>query len=738
MSLVVVACGDDDGGNGGGGEPVPFRPAAAGATAFGDIPWPSDLYIDDSGLVGEVPGLDRVASNWNSIADGLRHLGGFGRSTGALFFVESEVDPETLPRTWEAAIADGAGAFIADVEPASPAFGVRYPSFAKYLPTLHCIAVIPVPGVVLAPGVRHAAVLTRRVQSVAGMPLIADLELERIAGLRQRSTEVEHLYGDAIDRLVDSGAVKRAGDIASLAVFTTSAHAFELPALRQELQEQPEPRLILDPTEAAPYNVALFGVGIEPSLDDWLGTPDKDEHGFEWPGGDNAGGLAHDQIAAVVSGAFVAPSYLHRGTRRFNRDPESGAIALFDAGATIPVTLVIPKRPSPPEGYPVVIHGHGLSNHRGSMLGVANELARAGFAMIGIDDVLHGTRLSSTRDVRNNFPGDYVGPDGIPDTTPFPVAFFAGFNDFVAIGDNFRQTVLDETSLVRLIRSSQLDLSPLATAAGGVTPVLDPTRIYWSGGSLGGIMGATTIAVEPEIDAAALQVPGAGFLQLITTGSAELSPLVAGLASATLGVQGDEAIDEFHPVALLLAAVTEVGDPLSYAPHVLHDPLLPAREPPDILVTYAAYDEVLPNIATVALIRAFGLGLATPNLFDLPGIANVAAPVIGNLDSGRTAAAVQYMPANHGLGYGRFDTRKFLPGPPADGALRPKLAHEFRFEQPIREHLAQLVTFFESVTDGGPGRIEVTVPPRPDYDGDGVLDEDERTHGTDPYDPASP
>lgn len=731
-TLVVAACGD---GGGGGGEAVPFRPAVGGATAFGEIPWPSDLYIGDDGHIGDVPGLGRVASHADSIANGLRQLGGFGRSTGALFFVESEIDPETLPRTWEAAIAADAGVFIVDIDESSPAFGTRSPTFAKYLPTLHCIAVIPVPGIVLPPGVRHAAVLTRRVQSVDGVPLVADVELERIATSRQRTTGVERLYGDALDELVATGAVKRADDVASLAVFTTSRHVFELPALRQELQEQPEPRLILDPVEAAPYTVAVFGVGVEPSLDDWLGIPEKDENGDEWPGGDNTGGLAHDQIAAVVSGAFVAPSYLNRGTRHFNRDPDSGAIVLFDAEAKVPVTLVIPKRPAPAAGYPVVIHGHGLSNHRGSMLGVANELARAGFAMVGIDDVLHGTRLGSTKDQGNTFPGDYSGPDGIPDTTPFPIAFFAGFADFIAMGDNFRQSVLDQASLVRLLRAA--DLAPLTAATGGVTPRLDATRIYWSGGSLGGIMGAMTIAVEPEIDAAALQVPGAGFLQLITTSSAELSPLVAGLAKTTLGVQGDEIIDEFHPVALLLAAVTEVGDPLSYAPHVLRDPLLLARTPPDILVTYAAYDEVLPNIATVALIRALGLPLATPSLFDLPGIANVAAPVSGNLASGGTAAAVQYLPANHGLGYGRFDTRKFLPGPPVDGALRPRLPGEIRFEQPIREHLAQLVTFFETAADGRPGRIEVTVPPRADYDGDGVLDADERDRGTDPYDPQS-
>ena len=743
LALAAVGCGSDEPGPPSEpvalmGESVPFHPAANGATRFGDIPWPSDLYRNADGTLTEIPGLERIASTPGNLARGLAALDGFGRSTGALFFVDAAVDPQSLPRTWQAATAPDASVFIVDVDDASPKRGARYPAYAKYLPTLACISVIPVPGVVLPPGVRHAAVLTVRAHALNGRPLVADTELARMAALpaSARAAPIEQLYGGALDQLVASAAVARKNEVASLAVFTTSRRVFELPVLRAQLRGQPEPELILDAATAAPYTVAVFGIGVHPSLDDWLGTPDKDEHGREWPGGDNPGGIAHDQIAVIASGAFVAASFLDRTTHHFEQRPSSGAFALADANAKIPVTLVIPKRPAPPSGYPVVIHGHGLNNHRGSMLGVANELARGGFAMIGIDDVLHGAR-QGIKDATNNYSGSYQGPDGIPDGVGLAIAFFGGFSDFIAIRDNFRQTVLDQTSLVRLVQSSKLDLTPLTTAAGGTTPKLDPQRIYWSGGSLGGIMGAITIAVEPEIRAAALQVPGASFIQLITTSSAQLAPLVAGLASMTLGLQGNEVLDEFHPAATLLGAVTEAGDPIAYAPHVFRDPLLAERTPPDVLVTYAVYDEVLPNIATIALVRALGLALAAPNLFELPGIVTVPAPVVGNLESGRTGAAVQYLPANHGLGYSRYDTRQFFPSIPIDGAERLHLPKQFTFEQPVREHSAQLVTFLDTVANGDPGRIEVTIPARADYDGDGVLDADEQAHGTDPYDPAS-
>lgn len=734
VTAVLAGCGGEPAPIEEPSAPVPFAPAESGATPFGDVPWPSDLYLTAEGHVGEVPGLERVASLHESIQAGLSAMDGFGRSTGALFFVgpSIEIDESTLPKEIPSGglgSDEDASVYFVDVDPASPTRGARRAALAKYLPSLDCVSVIPVPGVVLPPGVRHAAVLTSGVKTTKGEPLSASSELARIAGLpaSQRSTDAEKLYGGALDELVSTGAVPDVARVASLAVYTTSRQVEEVPALRKRLRELPEPALILDPAAAAPYSVAVFGVATTPSLDDWLGTPDKDEDGVEWPGGDNPGGIAHDAIGAIASGAFVAPSLLDPETGHFERDA-NGEILIADAQATIPVTLVIPKAPPPAGGYPVVINGHGLSNNRGSMLSVANELCRAGFAMIGVDDVLHGAR-AGIPDVKNNYKGPYTGPDGIPDDLPLAVSFFAGFSDFVAVRDNFRQTVLDQTSLVRLVQSGALDLSPLAAATGGGTPVLDGSRIAWSGGSLGGIMGTMTVAVEPEIRAAALQVPGASFVQLITTSSAEVSPLVSTIANGTFGIEGQETLDEHHPVALLLAAITEAGDPIAYAPHVMSAHIVD-RAPPDILVTFAEGDEVLPNISTHALIRALDVDLAEPSLAGVAGVASIASPVSANRGA-RTAAAVEYAPANHGLGYGRYDTRKFMPGVPLDGDPRfPKLPAPFQIELPVREHQAQLVTFLTTSNEGA-AVIEVTAPPAADFDGDGALD----AADADPLDP---
>lgn len=730
--VLLTACGADEGIR--GGEPVPFRPSSATVPNFGEVPWPSDLYRSESGQMAFIPGLQRVLENGDVLQPALMDLDGFARSAGALFFVDGAIDDASLPSTWEQANDPDASVLLVDVDRDSPERGRSYPAYGKFLPSLGCISVIPAPGVVLPRGVRHAAVLTDRVRTTGGARLVPSAALaatwQRPPGQRDAT---ERLYGDAADALVASGAVAGHQVIASMAVFTTSRRVEELPALRERLRALPEPELLLAHDAAAPYSVAVFGTASAPSLTDWLGTPEKDETGREWPGGDNPGGIAHDAIAVIASGAFVAPSFLNAKTRHFERDVAGDAV-LSDPTAKIPVTLVLPKSPMPATGYPVVIHGHGLSNNRGSMLSHANEIARAGFAMIGIDDVLHGAR-QGVADEANNYKGTYQGPDGIPDSMTLPVAFFGGFSDFVATRDNFRQTILDQCSLVRLIQSSKLDLGPLETHGAAPGAKLDGTRIFWSGGSLGGIVGSMTAAVEPEIRAFALHVPGASFVQLITTQSAKVAPLVTTLASGAFGVVGDEPLDEFQPLANLLATVTEAGDPIGYAPHVLRD-RLDGRQAPDVMITYAAHDEVLPNLATIALIRALGVERSGAHFVDMPGVGDVAAPVHENL-GGRTAVAVEYGPANHGLGYQRFDIREFQPGVPLAGEERfPTLNHPFTFEMPIREHADQLVQFLSSAAQGQ-AQVVVTAPARDDFDGDGVDDAVELAKGTDPTDPKS-
>lgn len=714
---------------------VEFKPGNGAPPAYGDVPFPSDLYRGADGRVsGQIQGLDRIASlQLDVIQRALGAMDGFGRATASVFFTDGAVDPTSLS-------TDGA-LLLVDVDAASPARGTSYPVRARFLSSLECISVLPRPGTVLAPGVRYAAVVTTKVRDAQGHALAADTALAAIESMpsAERKSAAETLYGGALDVLVSSGAVKSAMDVAGLAVFTTTQMVFELAALRDRLRTDfPAPQLLLDKAGAAPYHAAMFGVATTPDLDAWMGTPEKDDQGKEWPGSDNAGGPAHDQIGAVASGALVSPEFADPKTHHIEHAADGNAI-VADPKAKIPVTIMIPKAPpASAAGYPVIIYGHGLEADRSSMFAFANEFARAGFAEVAIDDVGHGLRTGIPDDA-NNFKGSYAGPDGLPDHPGLPLGFFGGFSDFITIRDSFRQTVLDECSLVRMIESPALDLSALAPALGGTTPKLDASHIYWSGQSLGGMMGSITTAVEPDLRASAVDVPGGAFVGLISPNSSKLHAIVQGLARSSFGVEGDDLLDQYHPAIQLMAMATEPGDPIDYAPHVfgksLFDPP-PARRP-SLLLSYAVDDEVMPNIATSALIGAFGIPLAGPTIRDVDGVDKKSAPLAGNFGK-RTGAAVQYSPSNHGLGDLRFDKRQYMPGDPQpDPADRwPMIPHPITIELPIREHVAALVHFFKSDLAGKPPEVIITAPPVDDYDNDGVADAAEKANGTDPYNPA--
>ena len=697
---------------------------------FGDVPFPSDLHRT-TGHVDPIEGFDAiVGAHADALRDNLATLDAFGRTTAVHFFVDGTVplDASSL----------AGHALLVDVED-GPTKGRSIPVEAEWIGALRCISVIPAPGQVLLPGRRYAAILTTAVRTTDGRPLAPSTEFAGLLAKTSRATAAEKLHGEALDAIL-AARVSSTNEVVGMAVYTTSRAVYELPTLRDRLSDAalPAPHLFLEAASAAPFPVAIFGRTTSPSLDEWLGIPKKDAAGFELPGGDADAGIAHEALGVVASGSFEAPSFLDPTSHHFER--EGTLFRVANAVAKVPITIAVPNAPPPAEGYPVVLVSHGLGSTRATVLAVANEFARAGFVTVGIDDVEHGSR-AGTADTTNEFAGTYRGPDGIPDRdTVAGLSFFAGFTGLAAMRDNFRQTVLDHASVVRLLRSPVLDLSPLAPALGGRVPKLDPRWIFWTGGSFGGINGATTAAVEPSIAAFALEVPGGGWAHYLIPHSPQMSTIVMKFVRTAYGVDdGDTPLDSFHPLNNLVAQVVEAGDPLAYAPHVAQMPFdfggKPRATPANVLITYALDDEVLPNLATRALVTAMGLTQVGPSQRPFPGLLRAEGPFASTKG---LLAAVEYAPASHGLGYSRIGEHTYLPRSTALDALDgPELLpRPYKFAMPIREHLAQLVHFFVTTMAGKP-EIILTAPSRADADGDGVLDEDERKKGTDPNDPTS-
>ena len=237
----------------------------------------------------------------------------------------------------------------------------------------------------------------------------------------------------------------------------------------------------------------------------------------------------------------------------------------------VPLILTVPNaasgRTKPANGWPIVIFTHGITRNRTDALAISATLAGQGFAVIAIDQPLHGLPPGNPFYVETTpfgpiasertFDVDYInnttgaaGPDGVIDPSG---AHFINLSSLLTSRDNLRQSVSDLITLAKSIPGINID-------ANATTVDFDGTQIRFVGQSLGAIVGTVYASVDPTVKTALLSVPGGGIAQLLN-GSPTFGPRIrAGLAA--VGVQaGTPQFDQF-----LGAAQTAVdsADPINY------------------------------------------------------------------------------------------------------------------------------------------------------------------------------
>ncbi len=129
-------------------------------------------------------------------------------------------------------------------------------------------------------------------------------------------------------------------------------------------------------------------------------------------------------------------------------------------------------------------------------------------------------------------------------------------------------------------------------------PVIDPAHTYYVGGSLGGIMGNTFMAYDPNITRGVLAVPGGVWSMLF-----ERSNAWHLLQGAAQGAYPDP--ETYQLNIAFLGMGFEPYDPITTAAHVIHDPLpgVPAK---NILMWYSIGDCLVSNITTEMVARDDG------------------------------------------------------------------------------------------------------------------------------------
>ncbi len=395
----------------------------------------------------------------------------------------------------------------------------------------------------------------------------------------------------------------------------------------------------------------------------------------------NVGAIVTSKIDTLddlspTSGAFIAPG----GT-------ETPAVKPIDVLVVLPNNVTL--NPADPTPIPLVVFHHGLPGSRAQALLDADSFAAMGWAVAAIDAPKNGDRAycNRARDPTNPnvecVPGAYcvslgdqagdpagagpgvcrVADDPSADLAPFqkmplfcldasttclsyllankgvPVAgqligeyFLSG--NFFRIRDSFRQDVIDQSQLIRVLAPLAYDNSePIAAALKTYGVKIDPTKVYWYGESLGGIEGVLNAAANPRISRVALTSPAGGLVDAFTN-APDFAPLLAQIF-AGLGI--DISLIEKPPpptdpnyanylaqaqkylLTLQIAKwILDPADPVNVAKHVKTAPLPNlllggTQAAKDVFAQAALCDAKLPNPWNLLVGANLGLDpMATP------------------------------------------------------------------------------------------------------------------------------
>lgn len=445
----------------------------------------------------------------------------------------------------------------------------------------------------LAVGTGYAVVVTDRIEDLDGEPIIA-----MPAGvLLKAQAAVAEAGVSQVGVLPDADAVKVEDSRGRMTVLLDQVGRDHVVAAWPFVTMQVKPRL-----DVVQASAATLGVPTDPQ-DLVVRTPGQAVQDFP---------LAISSLISVervVHGTIASPNFLDDTTRAWRAD---GGHRVDQ----VAFTMTVPRGVSASRPVPVVIFGHGIMTERRFVLAIGDALAGKGFAAIAIDLPYHGTRTRciaggplSVVDPRTgeltslppcqsgttcNEQGrcvDAAGQGNRLSQWPvlnYPVASGAAFLEVEQIAntkDHFDQAMVDLGALERSLR--QGDWSEVL----GTT--VDTARIYYTGQSLGGILGATFLSGAPQIQRAVLNVPGADLVDMFDA-SAVFGPQVDGFFTRERIARESYEGERFLDVARW---IIDAVDPQN---------LGPSTGSRALMLQMATLDFIIPNDYTRTLERVTG------------------------------------------------------------------------------------------------------------------------------------
>ncbi|MEW6443165.1 MAG: hypothetical protein AB1640_19685 [bacterium] len=585
-SLAFFACGDsdDDGASRSQGEVAEEIPGTrvlfdlSQEGGFYDFPFPTDLLRKDEGGLD----LSRYPHGGSGLFIALldRYVrlaaehDGFGLSTVSYFRFEAGLNASDFPSTPET-LAEESPVFLADVDPSSAEYGRRFPLVMRFYTGAdaahpdNVLALAPLPGFVLSPNTRYAAVVLRALGDAAGEPLGSPLALQQLlhgsspgggpAGERARQA-----YAALVAYLEDRGIPPSA--VAAANAFTTGDPVGETERIYDYAASLPPP------APAAPL----------------VRTREYEAY-------------------YLLEGAFSAPQF-QRGTPPYLL--EGGEIVLDAEGypvrqrdEEIPFALAIPKGPMPAAGWPLVIYIHGTG-------GVSTQLTDRGRQPDPNVPAPEGTGPALTFAARAIATAGCALPvhpqrGGVPGGMTFYNVLQAA-----ALPDNLRQGMAEQALFLRMLRQLRIDpsLCPETDAALSADGRIgfDAAHLFSMGQSLGSLVLDQWGALEENLVAL---IPSGTAAHFGTIGLEMREIPFPEILRLLLGTPEDQELDLFHPFLNLITLAWGPADPVNFAKHFFRDPL-PGRSAKHVYMSQGFFDSFFPPPSQNAFIASAGLQLS--------------------------------------------------------------------------------------------------------------------------------
>jgi len=179
------------------------------------------------------------------------------------------------------------------------------------------------------------------------------------------------------------------------------------------------------------------------------------------------------------------------------------------------------------------------------------------------------------------------------------------------------QSVVNFSTLAYLLRG---DLAMDQALFAEKTPLIDAAApVAYVGGSQGGIMGGTTMAIAPNLERGVLVVGGANYSLMVWRSTA-----FSAINQIWAAHMPDPLEREF--LFSIYQSAFDASDPAIYAEAIRSAPL-PGNGPRQLLLVESIGDAQVPNVATEMMARTYGMRMLGPAVTPVFGVPTVDQPI---------------------------------------------------------------------------------------------------------------